>query len=260
MTPGEKVARAAEKFVGVRENPPGSNRGRPYPDAFEKPWNMGYGWPWCGAFASYAYRTAGVDDQGIGHPSTAYMADRARKLGAVISRPIPGAFIIWPGTHTGIVIRDLGGNVALTVEGNTSDSVAYRRRAYGPGTGVMFAAPLEVRVGNRPKPPARDYYLEDPAAKPVLRGPWRTRAARERVINKLPASRRRRVRRVRSAKGYAFYDGPTRVYGPWDSRKARDEAREVLEARLGRKLRPYSRLAPTASPGKVAGEALGKTV
>lgn len=257
MTPGEKVARAAEKFVGVRENPPGSNRGRPYPDAFEKPWNMGYGWPWCGAFTAYAYRTAGVEDQGIGHPSTAYMADRARKLGAVISRPIPGAFIIWPGTHTGIVIRDLGGNVCLTVEGNTSDSVAYRRRAYGPGTGVMFAAPLEVRVGNRPKPPARDFYLEDPGARPKFYGPWRTRQARERAIAKL--KNKANVRRVRVKGKYGFEQGTPRVYGPWDSKIARDTARKTLEARLGRHLRPYSRLAPTAT-AKVKADALGRTV
>jgi hypothetical protein len=203
------------------------------------------------------YRACDVDDQGIGHPSTAYMAERARKVGAVIARPIPGAYIIWPGTHTGIVIRDLGGNVALTVEGNSSDGVYYRRRAYGPGTGVMFAAPLAVRTGNRPKPAERNYYLEDTAAKPVLRGPWSTRAARERVIAKRPASKRN-VRRVRVGKGYAFYDGPRRVYGPWDSREARNDAQRTLEARLGRRLRPYSRLAPTAAA--VAADALGRTV
>ena len=257
MTPGERVAREAEKYVGVRENPLGSNRGKPYPDAWERPWGMGYGWPWCGAFAAAMYRAAEVNDQGIGHPSTAYMADKANKVNAIISRPIPGAYIIWPGKHTGIVIRDLGGNVALTVEGNSSDGVYYRRRAYGPGTDVMFAAPLEVRVGNRPKPAPRNYYLEDTAAKPVLRGPWRTRAARERVIAKRPANKRN-VRRVRVGKGYAFYDGPRRVYGPWDSREARDDAKRILETRLGRRLRPYARLAPTATA--VAADALGKTV
>lgn len=256
MTPGERVAREAEKYVGVRENPLGSNRGNPYPDRWQRPWGMGYGWPWCGAYAAAMYKDAGVNDQDIGHPSTAVMAERARKVGAVISRPIPGAYIIWPGKHTGIVVRDLGGNVALTVEGNSSDGVYYRRRAYGPGTGVMFAAPLEVRIGNRPKPAARNYYLEDTAAKPVLRGPWRTRAARERVIAKRPASKRN-VRRVRVGKGYAFYDGPRRVYGPWDDKAARDDAQRTLEARLGRRLRPYSRLAPTAA---AKADALGKTV
>lgn len=257
MTPGERVAREAEKYVGVRENPLGSNRGNPYPDRWERPWGMGYGWPWCGAFAAAMYKAADVDDQGIGHPATAYMAKRAVQVGAEITRPIPGCYIIWPGKHTGIVIRDLGGNVALTVEGNSSDGVYYRRRAYGPGTGVMFAAPLAVRVGNRPKPADRNYYLEDTAAKPVLRGPWSSRAARERVIAKLPASKRN-VRRVRLGKGYAFYEGPRRVYGPWDDRDARDAARKTLEVRLGRTLRPYSRLAPSAAA--VAADALGKTV
>jgi hypothetical protein len=218
---------------------------------------MGYGWPWCGAFAAAMYKAVDVDDQGIGHPSTAYMATRARNVGAEVTRPMPGCYIIWPGTHTGIVIRDLGGNVVLTVEGNSSDGVFYRRRAYGPGTGVMFAAPLAVRLGNRPKPAPRNYYLEDTAARPVLRGPWRTRAMRERAIAKLPASKRG-VRRVRTGKGYAFYEGPRRVFGPWDSKDARDNAQRTLEARLGRRLRPYSRLAPTAAA--VAADALGKTV
>lgn len=257
MTPGERVAREAEKYVGVRESPVGSNRGNPYPDRWQRPWGMGYGWPWCGAFAAAMYKAASVDDQGIGNPGTAAMADKARKVGAVVSRPIPGCYIIWPGTHTGIVVRDLGGNVALTVEGNSSDGVYYRRRAYGPGTGVMFAAPLEVRIGNRPKPAARNYYLEDEAAKPVLRGPWRTRTARERVIAKRPADKRN-VRRVKVGKGFAFYDGPRRVYGPWDDKDARDAARVMLEARLGRRLRPYSRLAPSAAA--VAADSLGKTV
>jgi len=256
MTAGERVARAAERYVGVRENPLGSNRGNPYPDRWQSPWGLGYGWPWCGAFAAAMYTTAEVDDQQIAHPSTAEIYSRAKRLGAIYPKPIPGAMILWPGKHVGIVVRDLGGGVCLTVEGNTSDSVAYRRRAYGPGSGVFFVAPREVRVGYVPTSPRRDYYLEDVGAKPVLRGPWKIRSWRERIISRLPADRRSRVRRVRWKGGFAFYDGPTRVYGPWSSKASRDRAQKILEDRIGRRLRPYSRLRKTAAP---KAESLGKT-
>ena len=115
MTAGERVARAAERYVGVRENPLGSNRGNPYPDRWQAPWGLGYGWPWCGAFAAAMYTTAGVDDQKIAHPSTAEIFARAKRAGAIYPRPIPGAMILWPGKHVGIVVRDLGGGVCLTV-------------------------------------------------------------------------------------------------------------------------------------------------
>lgn len=255
-SPGERVATTAERYVGVRENPLGSNRGNPYPDRWQRPWGLGYGWPWCGAFAAAMYTTAGVDDEKIAHPSTAEIYRRAKSARAIITRPIPGAMILWPGKHVGIVVRDLGGGVCLTVEGNSGDSVAYRRRAYGPGSGVVFVAPREVRVNDVPASPRRDYYLEDVAASPILRGPWRLRNSRERVIARLPADRRSRVRRVRADKGFAFYDGPRRVYGPWASKASRDNAQRVLEDRLGRRLRPYSRLSKTSAP---KAESIGKT-
>jgi hypothetical protein len=251
MTPGEKVAQEAEKYVGVEERPMGSNRGYPYPDKWQKPWNMGYGWPWCGAYAKAMYVGAKVDDENIGHPSTAVMYQRAKDRGAIVSKPIPGAYILWPGVHVGIVIRDLGGGVCLTVEGNSSDGVRYRRRAYGPG--IVFVAPKEVRLGHNPTVPARDYYLEDVAARPRMVGPWRTREAREKRIKNVKGF----VRRVRVGNRFAAEIGGPKVYGPWQTAAQRDNAKKVLEDRLGRRLRPYSRPSKSAPAGKA--DALGKT-
>lgn len=254
----DRVIATARKYVGIRENPAGSNTDRGGPiDRWEKAWGL-RGEPWCGMFAAGIYREAGVDDDGIAHPATQVMYDRARAVGAIVDRPVPGCFFVYPGVHTGIVVRDLGGGVVETIEGNTSDSVAYRRRAYGSGTGLYFLASRAVRLAAKPVAPARAYYLEDPEARPVLRGPWRSRKSRDRALSRLPASRRSRARAVRVGPGrYGFLEGARRLYGPWDSKAARDDAAKILEVRLGRKLRRVSKPAPRPV---VSADALGKTV
>lgn len=254
MTPGEKVAAQAQKYIGVTESPKGSNRGRPYPEKWMSKWGMGYGWPWCAAYAEAMFAESGVSDDGIGHPSTAVMYQRAKaKPGSIVDRPMPGCYILWPGTHVGIVVRDLGNNVVLTAEGNSSDSVAYRRRAYGPGTGVVFVAPTEVRKGHVPVRPRREFYLQDVNAKPRFVGPWRTKAARDKAVKNLTGF----VRRVRVKGKYGAYIGTPEVYGPWETDAQRENARKILEDRLGRRLRPFSRPVPTAPAGQA--DSLGKT-
>ena len=56
---------------------------------------------------------------------------------------------------------------------------------------------------------------------------------------------------------YAFTLG-RRVYGPWLDKEGRDQAREVLERRLGRTLREFSRVRTTTGQA-AAPQALGKT-
>jgi len=253
MTPGERVASTGEKYVGVEERPPSSNRGYPYPDKWQKPWNMGYGWPWCGAYAKAMYVEAKVDDENIGHPSTAVMYERAKSRGAIVKKPVPGAYILWPGIHVGIVVRDLGNGLCLTVEGNSSDGVRYRHRAWNQ-SGIVIVAPREVRLGHKPTAPARDYYLEDVAARPRMVGPWRTFAAREKALKNVKGH----VRRVRLAPNkFAAELGGPKVFGPWQTAAQRDNARRILEDRLGRRLRPFSRPSKTSPAGKA--DDLGKT-
>lgn len=259
MTPGERVARQAARYLGVTEVPPGSNRG-PDVDRWQRPWGMGYGWPWCGAYVAAMYAEAGVDDRGLAHPSTAIMYERAKASGSIIPRPMPGAIILWPGTHTGVCADySPDGRTVVTYEGNAGDAVRQRVRAFGPGTGVVFTAPTGVRNTPADKPTrARRYYIEDPAAVPVFRGPWRSKAARDRAVARLPRHRRDVVRRVRTPRGFGFYEGPRRVYGPWATQAARDDAARVLARRLGRPVRRYSE-AVTARPAILTPDDLGKT-
>jgi len=269
MTAGEKTARRAASYLGVTEQPLGSNRG-PDVERWQRPWGMGTGWPWCGAYAAamVAYGITGredairderVGDPPIGHPSTAVMYERAKAQGAIIGAPLPGAYILWPGTHVGVCAdysRD--GRTVVTYEGNSADGCRQRVREWGPRSGVVLCAPPAIRRQPPAPAPARRYYIEDPAAVPVFRGPWRTKAARDRVIAGLPAARRDRARRVRTAKGFGFYEGPRRVYGPWASKADRDAAAVALANRLGRTVRRYSQ-AVAKAPGIIAPDALGKT-
>lgn len=252
MTPGEKVAARAQRYAGVEENPLGSNTGKPYPNQWELKWGMGVGWPWCGAYADAMYDEAGVDDDGIGHPSTAVMYERAKAQGAIVKRAIPGAFILWPGKHVGIVVRDLGNNTAYTIEGNSGDGVRYRTRAYGPGTGAVIVAPRAIRIGHKPTIPERDYYLGDDNAKPRTVGPWRSREKREKAL----ANVKGHIRRYRSGGKFYAQIGTPKVYGPWETKRQRDEAQAILEDRLGRRLRAFSR--PRKSAAAQADD-LGKT-
>jgi hypothetical protein len=57
--------------------------------------------------------------------------------------------------------------------------------------------------------------------------------------------------------GYGFTIG-RRVFGPWLDRAGRDSAEVVLERRLGRQLRPFSRVTTTTGTPASA-QALGKT-
>ena len=252
MTAADKVLRVAEAELGVTEEPPGSNTGpsvRQYQQATSLP---GTGWPWCAAFVEWVWEQAGVSTDACS-PSTAVMAAVARRLGWD-GDPAPGAAVVWPGVHTGILVAPISPGVWATIEGNTADGVHRRTRSL---TGTVIVRPPEL--GD--PPPPRVFLLEDPAARPRLVGPWRTRVMRDRAISRLPRAQQDRARRVTTPAGrHAFLLGPRRTYGPWVTVDARDQARAVLEDRLGRRLRPYSRPAPaqtTATTG--VPEGLGKT-
>ena len=269
MTAGERTARRAATYLGTSEQPPGSNRG-PQVSRWQEPWGMGTGWPWCGAYAAAMVawgitgREDNVDDPRlgsppIGHPSTAVMADRAKAQRATIAHPVPGAFLIWPGTHVAVCADySPDGRHVVTYEGNSGDAVRQRVRAYGRGTGTIIAAPPAIRITDKPAA-SRRYYIEDTAAARLTKryGPWRTKAMRERAINRLPKADRERVRRVRIGKRYAYEVGPRPVYGPWATPAARDRAAKIIANRLGRPVRRYS--LPPVKGRRLSADALGKT-
>jgi hypothetical protein len=248
VTPNERVVATAARYIGVRENPLGSNRG-PIIDKWERHWGM-QGQPWCGMACSAWLREAGVTD--VSHPATWIICSRGREKGWVTNRPVPGALIVWCGTHVGILVSEVSPGVWNTIEGNTSDMVARRVRS-------LAGATLVVSPELRHAQPSvvREFYLEDPKVTPKLYGPWRTKAGREKAIKSLSPANQRLARRVRVGGKYGFTIG-RRVYGPWLDKDGRDKAALVLERRLGRQLRPFSRVRTTTGVS-AAPQALGNT-
>lgn len=247
MTPGQRVIKIASKYVGVREVPDGSNQS-PQINKWAAHWGM-KAVPWCGLYCSAVLREAKVTD--VSHPSTYLICENAKKKGW-IGKPVPGALIVWCGTHVGILVEELSPGVWRTLEGNTSNSVAYRTRSL---SGATIVVPPEV--AKNPDIPAakRQYWLEDPSANPTLMGPWRRKSSRDSVYEKMAAARKRRARKVRVKGKYGISVGPRRTYGPWMDAESRDAAKKLLE-KSGKKLRPYS---TTVTTKPAAAEDLGQT-
>jgi hypothetical protein len=253
MSLNQKVVAKALSDVGrVIERPLGSNDDGGGPiTSMQAYWKIRYQ-PWCGCATSRWLRAVpGVTD--VGHPSTWAIVQNAKRNGWVTNRPVPGALIVWPpegGTHVEMVVEVLDGDRVATVGGNVSHRVQRKVRSL---EGASLVVSPELRNGSAVQ---RAYYLEDPAVKPKLYGPWRTKAQREKVIAGLSPVARQAARRVRVKGRYAFTIG-RRVYGPWLDKDGRDNARKVLERRLGRTLRPYSVVRKTTTTA--AAEGLGET-
>lgn len=249
MTPGQRVINIASKYVGVREVPDGSNQS-PQINKWSAHWSM-KAVPWCGIYCSAVYREAKVKD--VSHPSTYFICENAKKNGWVSDTPVPGALIVWCGTHVGILVEELSPGVWRTLEGNTSNQVAYRTRSL---KGATIVVPPEIRKNPGVPTAKRKYWLEDPSAEPTRLGPWRMKSSRDAAYNRLPAARKRRARKVRINGKYAISIGPRKVYGPWLDADARDAAKKLLE-KNGKKLRPYSTV--TANTKPAVAEDLGQT-
>ena len=252
MTPNQRVVATAARYIGVREKPPGSNDdGGGFITKSERYWSMRYE-PWCGMACSAWLREAGVTD--VSHPATSVICSKGREKGWTTTTPVPGALIVWCGTHVEMLVSPANdsGTVWNTIGGNVSDSCQRKVRSLAGATIVVSP---ELRHGR----PAQErvYFLEDPKATPRLYGPWRTRQAREKAISRMKPEQRAQARRVRVKGKYAFELG-RKVYGPWLDEQGRDEAKGVLERRLGRQLRPFSRVRTTTGQA-AAPDALGKT-
>jgi hypothetical protein len=236
--PGQPVVNEALSFDWVQEQPDGSNGGGPI-DIWEQAWGLHHV-AYCGMFVDAMYRRAKVDDAGLCHPSTAEMCRRARAAGAVWDgrgAVPPGALWTACGKHTGMVVVDRGGGLVSTIEGNHMNGVnpGLRRAA----DGLIIIPPAIVAVE---PPPEFIWFLEDPAARPKLFGPWQEYANFKRRWDGLPPERRKRARIVRGAKGgWAWIEGPLRTRGPWLELDDVTHAQEALEARLGRRLRRIRR-------------------
>jgi hypothetical protein len=124
--------------LGVRETPPGSNRG-PAIDKWNRDANGLVGEPWCMSFQHAAFAAQGVKLGGWAGVQS-FLA-WASQHGYEVTRPFRGDLVCldWNGDrwydHVGMVERVLGIGpkgrgpwLIATVEGNTNDMVARRRR------------------------------------------------------------------------------------------------------------------------------------
>lgn len=134
---GVDIVRIAEKYLGVKEEPSGSNL---------TPFGAWYGVngnAWCMMFVSYIFNEAGCLSLLGGKFAQCKVYEEMalkRKENVPVSAAQPGDVVTFGGTqfsksephvahHVGIVVENLGGGRLKTIEGNTADSVAYRERS-----------------------------------------------------------------------------------------------------------------------------------
>jgi hypothetical protein len=124
MTTSQDVLTVARRQVGIKENPPGSNRSK---------FGSWYGLdanPWCAMFVSYCFHQAGMPlaiqtKKGFAYcPSGVEWFKKANRWST--SNPQPGdvVFYCWRGDgiadHVGIVDRVVSSSEIISIEGNTS--------------------------------------------------------------------------------------------------------------------------------------------
>ena len=132
---GRAALAAAQKEVGVTEQPPGSNDA-PRIAHYRKSTAGSMVAPWCAYFVSWAAREAGapLGESGQGFGAVADVWDWGQRNGKAIPAgqgpPQPGDLIVWDGRHIGIV-ESVGADGSVhTIEGNSSNMVT--RRVHGP--------------------------------------------------------------------------------------------------------------------------------
>jgi putative peptidoglycan binding protein/CHAP domain-containing protein len=128
---GQRALAEARRWLGTREDPPGSNR---------TPFGVWFGLdgvPWCNIFVSYCFavgagttiaagfRGAGCSRRGCAYvPTTeAWLRTAGLWLGRIPPRPGDLAIYNWnggPPDHIGIVERLAGGGAFVAIEGNTA--------------------------------------------------------------------------------------------------------------------------------------------
>lgn len=125
LTIQAKALAAAVRFIGLKEDPAGSNHQR-----FGE-WYGADGQPWCAMFVSYCYSTAGSKafQKGKHYAYVPYVVNDARagRNGlSVVRNPLAGDLVCydWQGNgvadHIGIYEANSGGGKFHAVEGNTA--------------------------------------------------------------------------------------------------------------------------------------------
>lgn len=113
------VLDTARRELGVREDPPDSNRVK-YNDWYYGRTVMGSAYPWCMAFVQWCFDQAGKRLPFVTVSCSALLGwYRQNKPECVVEDPRPGDIIIYTFRHTGIV-ESVGTSTVTAIEGNTS--------------------------------------------------------------------------------------------------------------------------------------------
>ena len=121
VSAGDKIVERASRFIGVHEEPPGSNSG-PLITKWLKRVGYPYAGPWCAAFASCMAEDAGYPLKGGGSASVAVLEARAKNHRKWTHTPRRGYLGVLPhGAHIVVVARVTSKGIH-TIEGNTSAS------------------------------------------------------------------------------------------------------------------------------------------
>ena len=177
----EKFLSAAKYFIGVTENPKGSNR---FTSAKGKEMvnlaGFGSGFAWCAAFVSACAQKAGIANKVIAKDTYAIQvqAKTVNKYGGKwidgplmgkSAKPIPGDIITFGdskykghshASHVGIV-EYVSGNTVHTIEGNTGDACKRHSYALSNKSINAYVRPDWSRVGDD-----ISSYLKDGASNP----------------------------------------------------------------------------------------------
>ena len=233
MSTGSRYVDAASRWLGLVENPKGSNKGGPIMD-----WTRYAGYsspqPWCGIFvkamASSKFGIGWANMESVTHGYTGTIVDRAKAKGWLrkggASVPTGSLFVKGgPTGHVGIVL-EAGTTTFRTVEGNVNDGVRSYTRSWADG----WQAVTPPDTGTSP---SREMYgFEDLNIKPKRYGGWAGPEARDkqmRAFAQANPDKWTRAIRISAPSPYAFEAGPkgtygmTWDYGPWSSKQTRDE-------------------------------------
>lgn len=118
-TPADKIIRTARKYLGVHEDPPGSNKGPLVTKWLAACGFPGGGEPWCAAFACAVLREAGHGLPFEDSASCATLRQHAHTHGLWTSKPEPGYIGIIGNDEHAVLVID--GNVH-DISGNTSEA------------------------------------------------------------------------------------------------------------------------------------------
>ena len=188
----EQIINRALGEVGVKENPPNSNRVK-YNDWFYGKSVSGSSFPWCMTFIQWVFKDSGLLP--IKTASCSALYNEFKKRGQTVTNPQPGdiVFFKWntsnyPCQHVGLVVSVNGASVD-TVEGNTSinnndngGKVMKRQRPRNKSI-VVFARPAYENVPSTTQTPVNEAKKTvDEVAREVIKGKWGSGAARRKAL------------------------------------------------------------------------------